>query len=43
MERKGYEWEIWKDKAKKSESMIIQIELKVLIMLKQCRNTNIKL
>jgi len=34
IERKGYEWEILKDKAKKVKNMIIQIELKVLIMRK---------
>ena len=42
IQRKGYEWEILKDKAKKVKNMIIQIELKVLIMQKKCRNTNIK-
>ena len=43
IERKGYEWEISNDKAKKKvKNMIIQLELKVFIMLKQCRNMNIK-
>ena len=42
IEIKGYEWEILKDNLKKVKNMIIRIELKVLIMLKQCGNTNIK-